>query len=195
MGTQLTAQKRGTAPNFGACLLWPNGCMYQDTTRYGGRPQPWRHCVRCGRSSPPLKGHSPHFSANVRCGQTAGWTRKMPLGVEVGLGPGDIALDTDPAPPKERDTAAPHISARHSSPQLFGPLLWPASPQARILRITRAVRGGRLSWQSYRVISTRLVITCFYCYPPFRGTEWPMMCWCAVKKLLSHRPKLYATSI
>jgi len=30
---------------------------------------------------PPLKGHSPQFSANVRCGQTAGWT-KMPLGME-----------------------------------------------------------------------------------------------------------------
>jgi len=30
---------------------------------------------------PPLKGHSsPQFSANVRCGQTAGWT-KMPLGM------------------------------------------------------------------------------------------------------------------
>ena len=35
---------------------------------------------------PPLKGHSPKFSANVRCGQTAGWT-KMPLDVEVGLDP------------------------------------------------------------------------------------------------------------
>jgi len=34
----------------------------------------------------PLMGHSAQFSANVRCGQTAGWT-KMPLGVEVGLGP------------------------------------------------------------------------------------------------------------
>jgi len=30
---------------------------------------------------PPVKGHSPQFSANVRCGETAGWT-KMPLGVE-----------------------------------------------------------------------------------------------------------------
>jgi len=37
---------------------------------------------------PPLKGTAPQFSANVRCGQTAGWT-KMPLGMEVGLGPGD----------------------------------------------------------------------------------------------------------
>jgi len=33
---------------------------------------------------PPLKGHSPQFSAHVCCGQTAGWT-KMPLGMKVGL--------------------------------------------------------------------------------------------------------------
>jgi len=39
---------------------------------------------------PPLKGHShPQFSANVRCGQMAGWT-KMSLCMEVGLGPGDL---------------------------------------------------------------------------------------------------------
>jgi len=31
---------------------------------------------------PPLKGHSPQFSANVRCGQMTGWT-KMPLDVEL----------------------------------------------------------------------------------------------------------------
>ena len=37
---------------------------------------------------PPLKGHSPQFSANVRRGQRAGWT-KMPLCMEVGLGPGE----------------------------------------------------------------------------------------------------------
>jgi len=35
------------------------------------------------------------------CGQTVGWI-KMPLGKEVGLGPGHTVLDGDPAP-----TAAP----------------------------------------------------------------------------------------
>jgi len=30
----------------------------------------------------------------VYCGQTVGWI-KMPLGMEVGLGPGDIVLDGD----------------------------------------------------------------------------------------------------
>jgi len=40
------------------------------------------------------------FSANVRCGETAGWT-EMRLGMEVGLGSGDFVLERDPAPPKK----------------------------------------------------------------------------------------------
>jgi len=91
----------------GPRLLWPNGCMDQDGTRYGGRPRPARDCVRWGPSSPPVKGHSPQFSANVHCGQTAGWT-KMPLGMEVGLGPGDFVFDGDPAPPAEKKAHPPH---------------------------------------------------------------------------------------
>ena len=35
----------------------------------------------------------------VYCGHTVGWIR-MPLGTEVGFGPGYIVLDGDPAPPK-----------------------------------------------------------------------------------------------
>jgi len=102
MGTQLPSPKRGqSSPIFGPILLWPNGWIYQDTTWYGGRPQPRRHCVRWGPSSPSLKGHSPQFSADVCCGQTAGWT-KMPLDMEVGLGPGDFVLDWDSAPPRKK---------------------------------------------------------------------------------------------
>ena len=37
---------------FGPCLLWPNGWMDQDATRYGGKPRPMRRCVIRGRSSP-----------------------------------------------------------------------------------------------------------------------------------------------
>jgi len=48
---------------------------------------------------PLLKMHSPQFSANVRCGQTAGWI-KVPLGTEVNLGPGDVVLDWVVAPPR-----------------------------------------------------------------------------------------------
>jgi len=51
--------KRGTAPIFGRCLLWPNGWMDQDTTWYGGRPRPRTHCVRWGPSSTPLQGAQP----------------------------------------------------------------------------------------------------------------------------------------
>jgi len=44
-------------PFFGPCLLWPNGCINQDTTWYRGRPQP-RQCVRWGPSYLHRKGHS-----------------------------------------------------------------------------------------------------------------------------------------
>jgi len=42
----------------------------------------------------------------VYCGQTVTWI-KMTLGTEVGLGPGNIVLDGDLAPPQKRCTAAP----------------------------------------------------------------------------------------
>jgi len=48
-------------------------------------------------------GGAPQFSAHVYCGQTAGWI-KMALGMEVGLGPGHIVLDGDPAPLPKKGT-------------------------------------------------------------------------------------------
>jgi len=61
----------------------------------------------------------------VYCGQTVRWIR-MPLGTEVGLGPGDIVLDGDPglSPPKWAQ-----------QPPLFRPcLLWPnGRPSQRLL--------------------------------------------------------------
>jgi len=52
-GTQLSPEKKGTPtpPNFGPCLLWPNGWMDQDASCYGGKRRPMRRCVRWGRSS------------------------------------------------------------------------------------------------------------------------------------------------
>jgi len=47
----------------------------------------------------------------VYCGQTAGWIN-VPLGTEVGLGPGDIVLD---------GPSFPH-GKEHNNPLLFGPL-------------------------------------------------------------------------
>ena len=61
----------------------------------------------------------PQFSAHVRCGETAGWI-KMTLGMEVGLGPGHIALDARwglRSPPKK--------GAEAPSPILCPILLWP----------------------------------------------------------------------
>jgi len=45
----------------------------------------------------------------------------MPLGVEVGLSPGNFMLDGDPAPPTEKVTAS-------TRPILGLCLLWPWSP-------------------------------------------------------------------
>jgi len=62
-------------------VLWPNDWTDQDETWHAGRPRPWPHCVRWGPTSPPLKGHSPQFSAHICCGQMAAWI-KMPIGME-----------------------------------------------------------------------------------------------------------------
>jgi len=64
--------------------------MDQDVNWHGGRPRPRSHCVRWGPET--SKRHSsPQFSVHVYCGQRAGLNR-IPLGTEVGLGPGDIVL-------------------------------------------------------------------------------------------------------
>jgi len=118
MGTQFPPPKKEHSPQFSAMSIVAKRlytCMYQDTIWYGGRPQPTRHCIRWGPSSPPLKGHSPQFSTNVCCGQMAGWTN-IPLGMEVGLGPGDFVFDANLASPQKK---------RHSPLPIFGPcLLW-----------------------------------------------------------------------
>jgi len=50
----------------------------------------------------------------VYCGQTVGWI-KVKLGMQVGLGPGHVVLDGDPAPLPQKGTAP-----------IFGQyLLWP----------------------------------------------------------------------
>jgi len=55
LGPSFPPQKRGRAPSpiFGPLLLWPNGWMHQGATRYGGRPQTRRVCVRWGPSPVP----------------------------------------------------------------------------------------------------------------------------------------------
>ena len=95
--------KGAEPPIFGPRLFWRNGCMDQHATWYGGRLG-LRYIVLDGDPSPhPVMRHSPQFSANVRCGQTARWT-KTPLGMEVGLGPGDFVFDRVPATPRKKGT-------------------------------------------------------------------------------------------
>jgi len=74
-------------------VLSLNGWMDQVETWRAGRPRPTPHGVRWGPAPLPQRGTvPPQFSA-----QTAGWI-KMPLGTKVGLGPGHIVLEGDPAP-------------------------------------------------------------------------------------------------
>ena len=55
---------------------------------------------------PPKGGKVPQFSAHVYCDQTVAWI-KMPLGMEVGLGPGHIVLHGEPALPRQKGGTAP----------------------------------------------------------------------------------------
>jgi len=106
MGTQLPSIKRRRShfsPIFGPCVLWPNGWMHQDGICYGDGPWSRPHGASWGTSSPPKKGTLPQFSTHLYCGQTAGWI-KMPVGKNVGLGPGYIVLDGDPAPSHKKGT-------------------------------------------------------------------------------------------
>jgi len=105
--------KRGTAPIFSPCLLWPNGWMDQDATWYGSRLWPRPHCVRWD-PAPPKRGTAPTFRLMFSCGQTAGWI-KMPLGTKVGLGPATSCFVWTQLHPLEEQSTS-----------IFGPcLLWP----------------------------------------------------------------------
>ena len=84
-------------------VLWPNGWMDQDETWHRGRPRPGHIVLDGDAALASPKGHSPQFSAHVCSGQIASWI-KMPLGTDVGLGPGDIVLGGYPPPP-QRGTA------------------------------------------------------------------------------------------
>jgi len=100
--------QRGTAPNFrpisfAAKWLHVSRCHFV----WSYRPRPRRLCVRWGPRSPaPKGGGAPQFSAHIYFGQAAGWV-KLVHGMEVGLIPGDLALDGDPALPLQKVGGAP----------------------------------------------------------------------------------------
>jgi len=63
--------------------------------------------------TPPKRGNSPLrilFSTDVCYDQTAGWI-KMPLGMEAGLGPGQIVSDGNQPPPQKGHSSL--LSAAH----------------------------------------------------------------------------------
>jgi len=67
----------------------------------------------------PQKGRSPQFSAHIYFGQTAAWI-KMPLGMEVGLGPGNFVFGGDPATQKKGTPTPPSFLAHVHCGQTSG---------------------------------------------------------------------------
>ena len=104
MGTQLHPEKGHThIPNFGPCLLWPNGWMDQDSTWHGGRPWSCTHCARWRHSCPPPKrGQSPTIFGpsllwpNGCMDQDATWYGGRPRTIRNTL------FNGDPATPRKR---------------------------------------------------------------------------------------------
>jgi len=99
MGTQLPLPQIGAEPPvFGPYLLQPNVWMDQDTTWYGGRPQPrWGPCSVLPKNGgePPSPIFGLFLLWSNGCNTAA--CIKMPLGMEVGLSPGDFMLDGNPS--------------------------------------------------------------------------------------------------
>jgi len=121
-GNPAPLPKKGAEPPiFGPCPVWPNGWMDQDETWHAGRPRPWPHCVRRGPISLSPKGAQPppQFSANICCGQMAGWI-KMPLSMAVGFGPCDIVLDGNPASSSPKRGPSPQFFAHVYCDQTAG---------------------------------------------------------------------------
>ena len=82
----------------------------------------------------PKMGAEPPIFGRVYCSQTAGWI-KMPLGVEVGLGPGHIVLDGDPAlpPPKVH---SPQFSTHVCCGQMAGWIKMPLGREIGLIQAT-----------------------------------------------------------
>jgi len=83
--------QRGTAPNFRPMFIVAKRLYVSGCHLVGGRPQPRRHSVRWGPSSPYPKGSQPPIFGQCSLWIHQGgilihpgrWT-KMPLGIEVG---------------------------------------------------------------------------------------------------------------
>ena len=101
-GNPASPPQKGHSPQiFGPYLLRTNGCMDQDATWYGSRPQPRRLCVRWRpRSILPKKGAglpSPIFVPLLLWPNVCMHQDATCYGGR--LSPGDFVLDGDPATP------------------------------------------------------------------------------------------------
>jgi len=139
--------------------------MDQDATWYEVRPRPRGHCAMGTQLSQLPKRAQPPILARVCCGQTDGRI-KMPLGMEVGLGPGHNVFDTDPASPMERGIAAP----------LFGScLLWPhGRPSQQLLSsclLVHIIRHGRNFTSSSTLLRRSHVMKSLFPRLRFRSFE------------------------
>jgi len=149
MRTQLRPRKGHSGPQFSAlCLLWPNGRLSQQLLSSCSNSlkgifvvrrrisHPYRLLISDERLSHVV--HQPCLTETDRylsvclsclfvclsvtlvyCGQTVGWIR-MPLSVEVGLGPGYIVLDGDPTSPHPQKGHSPQFSAHVCCGQTAG---------------------------------------------------------------------------
>ena len=74
-----------------------------------------------GTPLPPERGSAAQFSAHVYCAKRLDGWMKTPLGTEVDLGPGQIVLVRDPAPPPPKGAQHPpsflaHVYCGHGRP-------------------------------------------------------------------------------
>ena len=94
----------------------------------------------------------------VYCGQTLRWIRK-PLGTDVGLGPGDIMVDGDPALPAPK---------------------WAQHPPFLLMSIVaKRLDGARCTWYGGRTGSGDIVLDCFRWRPSSpslkKGAQQPQL--------------------
>jgi len=119
--------------------------MDQDETWHWGRPRPGPHCVRWGPTPPSKSGAQAHaiFGPCLLWPNGCGLI-KTPLGTKVGVGPGDIVLDVDPAPPPKKG----------AWPPIFGLcLLWPNARPSQLLLSTH-LYSSRSSLLYYSTVSS-----------------------------------------
>jgi len=99
----------------------------------------------------PLKGAQlPQFSAHDCCGQMAGWI-KMPLSIEVGLGPGDfvsLSYMRTQLPSQKRGHSPHQFSAHVYCGQMAGCIMIPLGTEVALGRGDIVLDGAQLPLQN-----------------------------------------------